>query len=293
MAKANLTMQANINATVREVDFVSRFNRTWESLMEVLNISNPIRKEPGTKLAAYNASITLQDGAVGEGEEIPYSLAQVQPVAFQDIVLKKYCKAVSIEAVNKYGADIAVQKTDDALLNELTGVVLENFYTTLATGSLTANANNFQAGVAEAIGLVKNKFKSIHRDAGGVVVFVNTLDAYRYLGAAQLTIQNLFGIDYVENFMGADKLIITSDVESGKVIATPSGNLVLYYVDPSDAQFGRLGLDYTVAGETNLIGFHVNGNYHTAVGETFALMGMLLWFEYQDGVAVVSIPSQS
>ena len=42
-------------------------------------------------------------------------------------------------------------------------------------------------------------------------------------------------------------------------------------------------------GETNLIGFHVNGNYNTAVGETFAIMGMTLWAEYLDGIAVVTV----
>ena len=42
-------------------------------------------------------------------------------------------------------------------------------------------------------------------------------------------------------------------------------------------------------GETNLIGFHVQGNYGTAVGESFALMGMALWAEYLDGIAVITI----
>ena len=42
-------------------------------------------------------------------------------------------------------------------------------------------------------------------------------------------------------------------------------------------------------GETNLIGFHAEGNYSTAVGESFALMGMALWAEYIDGIAVVDV----
>ena len=42
-------------------------------------------------------------------------------------------------------------------------------------------------------------------------------------------------------------------------------------------------------GETNLIGFHANGNYSTAVGESFALMGMTLWAEYADAIAIVTV----
>lgn len=288
MAKTNLTMQANINATVREVDFVSRFQRNWESLREILGVSRPIRKAPGTKLAAYNATVTLQNGAVGEGEEIPYSLATVQPVAFQDIVLKKYAKAVSIEAVNKYGARLAVEKTDEAFLNELQGEVLTSAYAFLQTGTLTASATTFQAGVAEAIGQVRNKWKAMHKDITRVVVFVNTLDAYKYLGVANLALNNAFGIDYVESFMGA-RLILTSDIPQGKIIATPMENMILYYVDPSDGDFQELGLFYRTVGETRLIGFHVNGNYNTAVGETFALMGMVLMAEYLDGIAVITV----
>ena len=42
-------------------------------------------------------------------------------------------------------------------------------------------------------------------------------------------------------------------------------------------------------GQTNLIGFHAEGNYTTAVGESFALMGMTLWAEYADAIAVVTV----
>ena len=130
----------------------------------------------------------------------------------------------------------------------------------------------------------------MHKNISSVVVFVNTLDAYEYLGAAEISIQSLFGLDYVENFMGAQTMILSSEIERGTVIAVPSDNLVLYYVDPSN-EFEQLGLVYTTDGETNLIGFHAQGNYGTAVGESFALMGMKLWYEYADGVAIETIDS--
>ena len=51
----------------------------------------------------------------------------------------------------------------------------------------------------------------------------------------------------------------------------------------------KLGLNYTVAGETNLIGVHANGNYNTVVGELFAILGLALWAEYLDGIAVITV----
>lgn len=290
--RANTTLTTDITVQAREVDFVSRFSDNWESLREILGIMNPVRKQPGTKLVSSKATITLEDGNVPEGAVIPYSKAKVEPVVHGELTIEKYAKAVTIEDVNKYGAAVAVQKTDDAFLNELQTVVLEDFYEFLQTGTLTSEESTFQMAVAMAIGKVVDKFKKMRKNASGTVVFVNTLDAYRYLGAAELTVQNAFGIQYIENFMGADKMILSSEIPEGKVIALPSDNIVLYYVDPGDSEFAQLGLNYTVDGETNLIGFHAVGNYSTAVGESYAIMGMKLWAEYIDAIAVVTVAGE-
>ena len=49
----------------------------------------------------------------------------------------------------------------------------------------------------------------------------------------------------------------------------------------------ELDLNYTVAGETNLIGYKVKGQYENAAGDMFAIMGLTLWAEFIDGIAVV------
>lgn len=284
-----ITKIANITANAREIDFVTRFASNWQALAEIIGITRPIRKTPGTTLVAYTASITLED-SVAEGEVIPFSTASVVEAAKADLTIEKYAKAVSIEAVSKYGATVAVQKTDEAFLSQLQSNVMDRFYTFLGTGTLTDTATSFQEGVAKSIGLVRNKFKSMHKDITNVVTFVNILDAYEYLGAANLTVQTAFGIDYIEKFMGAT-IIMTSEIESGTIISTPVDNMIAYYIDPADSEFGQLRLDYTVSGDTNLIGFHVEGEYDRAIGAVYALMGFTLWAEYLDGISVVSVNS--
>jgi hypothetical protein len=278
----------------REIDFVTRFGTTWEELQNVLGISRPIKKEAGTQLVSYTASITLEDGAVNPGNVIPYSKATVKEVKKADLSLKKYAKAVPVEDVDKYGVEVAVEKTDDAFLNELQGVVLDDFYANITddTSAMTGTYPTFQKAVSMAIGKVKDKFKKMRKNSTNVVVFVNTLDLYEYLGDTPITIQTAFGLDYVKNFLGATTMIITSEIDSGTVVAIPAENLVAYFVDPS-TEFARLGLVYTTDGDTNLIGFHAQGNYGTAVGESFALMGMKLWMEYADGVAINTIGSET
>lgn len=282
------------NVTAREIDFVNRFNDNWEALRNVMGIMRPIRKAPGTALISYTAEVTLESGNVAAGAVIPYSKATITQAKKADLTIEKYAKAVPIEDVNTYGAEIAVEKSDDAFLTKLQNVVLGKFYTFLGTGTLIATAASWQEALAKAQGEVLNKFATIQKDVTQVVGFANILDAYDYLGTANITVQTQFGLTYIKDFMGYSTLFLlpASLVARNKVIATPVENIDLYYIDPGDSEFAKLGLNYTVQGETNLIGFHAQGNYNTAVGESYALLGMALWAEYLDGIAVVTISAE-
>lgn len=291
-AKTNTTMTTDITVTAREIDFVTRFQRNWDHLRTILGIMRPIRMQPGTVLKSKYAQGTLQSGAVGEGEEIPYSKYTVKEKEYGKITIEKYAKAVTLEAIQNYGYDVAVQRTDDEFLYDLTTKVTEKFYTYLNTGSLKNTPKTFQMALAHAKGAVENKFKNMHRTVTGVVGFVNVMDVYEYLGTANITVQNQFGFQYIKDFMGYNTIFLLSDGEiaKGKVIATPVENIVMYYVDPSDSEFSKAGLVYRTAGEaSNLIGFHTQGNYTTAVSESYAIMGVTLFAEYLDGIAVETI----
>jgi len=290
-AKTNLIMTNDIQVTAREIDFVTRFERNWQHLRDILGIMRPIKKQPGAVLKSKYAEGTLQSGNVGEGEEIPYSKFTVKEKPYAEMSIEKYAKAVSIEAIKDHGYENAVQMTDDEFLFQLQTDVTSRFYDYLKTGTLTSTETTFQMALAMAKGRVENKFKQMHRNVTGVVGFVNILDVYEYLGAAEITIQNQFGFQYMKDFMGFNTIFLLSDSEipRGQVIATPVENIVLYYVDPNESDFARAGLVYTVSGETNLIGFHTQGNYHTAVSEAFAVMGLTLFAEYIDAIAVITI----
>lgn len=291
MAKSNLTKAADITVTARELDFVTRFTKNWDALRDILGIMRPIRKTPGTRLRTFITTVTLQSGEVGEGEEIPYSKATVTEVGYGDIKVLKYDKAVTIEAVDDWGADIAVDRSDAEFLNVLQADVLSRFYTFLNSGTLTDIETTFQMGLAMARGKVLDKFASIDKTVTEVVGFCNILDVYRYLGAAEITVQSQLGLNYIKDFMGYKTLFLMPDkyIARGKIIALPVDNINLYYIDPSDSNYAKIGLKYTVEGETNLIGFHVEGDYDTAVGKNFAIMGMTLWAEYIDGICVVTV----
>lgn len=291
----NTTTTAQIDASVREIDFVSRFQRNWDLLLQIMGISRPIRKAPGTKLVGSTATVTLESGVVAEGAVVPFSLAEVDPIPYADLTLEKYAKATTAEAILKYGYAVAIEKTDAAFLNALTKNIQDRFYSYLnnATGVLEPETDpaTFQAALAKAKGLVVEEFQSLSLDATEVVAFVNTMDVYDYLGTADITIQSKFGFQYIKDFMGYSTVFLCPDeaVAPGTVFAIPVENLVLYYVDPSDSEFARAGLEYRTVGEgsPNLIGVHVEGNYTRVQSEISAILGMALWAEYVNGISKV------
>lgn len=287
----NQTGTAQIQVRAREIDFVTSFGRNFQALLDVMGISRAIRKENGSVLRVRTASGTLQSGEVAEGELVPLSQYEVTEKDFDKIKILKYKKGVTIEAIAEKGYEAAVAMTDEEFRSDLQNVVLNKFYDQLKAGSLVGHETSWQMAVSMAIGRVRDKFETMGRTATGTAVWVNTLDVYKYLGAAEISMQTAFGMNYVQNFLGADVVFISSQIPEDVVIATPLNNLVAYYVDPSDSEFARAGLVYTTDPTTGFIGFHTQGNYDRVISEMDAIMGLRIFAEYQDAIAYIAVGS--
>ena len=296
-AKTNTVMAADIQTTAREIDFVTRFGRNWEYLRDIMGVSRKIEVLPNTVLKSKYAQGTLQDGKVGEGEEIPYSKYTVKTKDYGKITLEKWAKGTTAEAILEDGYENAVQMTDEEMLNDLTADVAGRFYKYLNTGTLKGTSKTFQEAMAMAKGRVLNKFKTMHRTATDVVAFVNVLDVYEYLGtSAVINEQSEFGFNYIKNFMGYKTVFLLAEIEiaRGKVIATPADNIVLYYVNPTNSDWARAGFRLTTDSNTGIVGVNTRPDYGTFVTVITAVMGMTLFAEYIDGIAVETItPGES
>lgn len=291
---AGITKVANFDMAVRKVDLLTRFTRNWQILADLIGISRPIEKEPGTELKATTASIALESGIVAEGASIPKSVATVVEKSYGKIVLEKFSKAVTMETIEKYGAQAAVDKTDDAFITKLLNSIVRRFSAFIQTGTMTNVQTTFQTALAQAKGLVTNLFQTNDLTMTEVVGFVNTLDAYTYLGTAQITIQNKFGIEYIKDFLGYRTVFLMPDtiIPRNHVLALPVENVIAYYVRPDHDAFRAAGLDFTVDESPDglpVLGLHTNGNYDNFSGEMQAAMGLDLFAEYLDGIANVKI----
>lgn len=283
MAETNLIKKADL-VKAREIEFTQTFVSSIKKLVEVLGITRMIPKQAGTALKAYTATGTLQDGNVAEGEVIPLSKYVTEPVDIGEIILKKWRKATTAEAIIERSYDQAVTATTDAMLKDVQKGVRAEFFDFMATGTGTATGNNLQSALAQAWGQLQIKFED---DEIGAAYFVNPLDAADYLGNAQITMQTAFGMKYVENFLNLGTVFFNSNVPKGKVYATAKDNLVLYYVPVNGADLAE-AFNFT-SDETGLIGIHEEPDYTNMTATDVVVNGMNLFAERLDGVVVSTI----
>ena len=287
-AETNVIKKADLTYA-REKDFVYRFNDGLKKLMEVLGVTRPIKKQAGTVLKAYKATGTLESGTVAEGDIIPLSHFEVEPVTFQEITLKKYRKSVTGEGILGSGYAESVAKTDEKALRLVQGGIKSDFYSFLATGTGSASGTGLQATLANVRAQLEILFEDTEMSP---VYFVNPLDVATYLGSAQISIQTAFGMTYIENFLGLGTVIECSAVPQGKVYATAKENIVLYYVDVNESNGLGEVFDFNTD-VTGLVGIHHSANYERLTAITELLSGIVLWAERLDGVIVGTISDEA
>lgn len=277
-AETNLIKKEDL-VRAREIEFVTLFGESIKKLVEALGVTRKIPKQAGYTLKAYKATGTLQPGTVAEGDLIPLSKYQTEAVSYAEIVLKKWRKATSAEAIIEKGYDQAVQMTTDRMLKDVQKGIRTDFFTFLATGTGEATGATFQAALAQAWGQLQVLFED---DSIEAIYFMNPLDVADYLATAQITTQTAFGMTYVENFLGLGTVIFDSKVKEGEIYATAKDNIVLYYVPVNGADLGN-AFSFT-ADQTGLIGIHEEADYKHMTAEDTVMSGVVLFAERLDGI---------
>lgn len=286
-AEKNLITSADL-VKAREIEFVTLFNENVKKLIEALGITRKIPKVAGTVLKYYKATGTLEDGNVAEGDIIPLSKYKTEPVAFDEIVIKKWRKATSVEAITEKGYDQAVTMTTDRMLKDVQKGIRKDLFDFLATGTGVATGVGLQQTLAQAWGQLQVKFEDDDIEA---VYFLNPLDIADYLGVANITTQTMFGMTYIEDFLGLGTVILNSSVPKGKVYATAKDNLVLYYIAVNGSDIDR-AFEFTTD-LTGYIGIHEKPDYDNMTASDTVVSGIRIFAERIDGVIVGTISASA
>lgn len=281
--EANLIKSEDLKK-VREVDFTLMFGESVKTLMQALGVTRLVKKPVGADISAYVATGSLSTEEVAEGEIIPLSHYETTPVTLGKVRLDKFRKATSVEAINEKGYAQAVTMTTAKMIKDVQKKIKSRLFTAFGTTSVTTSGVGLQGALAQAWGVLQNKFEDDDIEA---VYFVNPADIADYLGTAQISTQNAFGMKYVEDFLGLGTVIISSSVTPKHVWATAKENMIGYYADVNDSDIGEV-FSFTTD-ETGLIGIHEAPNYDNMTASDTVVSGITFFPERIDGVVDSSI----
>ena len=290
MAAEDRLVKAADMKKIREVDFVEQFtHNSLNKLIEVLGVTRKIPMMEGTTMYVYKMTGTLQSGSVAEGDIIPLSKIEQTKTAVGEITLKKWRKAVSAEAIKKSGYNVAVTETDKKLLSLVQGGIRTDLFTFLngtITGATEVSGTGLQAALAAAWAQLQIKFED---DTAEAVYFVNPLDIADYLAGASISVQTVFGMNYIENFMGLGTVIMSSQVTQGTFVATAKENFILYYLTMNGDVANAFDL---TADSLGYIGMKSGyQNEERAQIESLVMNGIQFLVEYAAGVVKGTINS--
>lgn len=272
--------------TVEALDqeFIANFRGEYDRFAEILGLFDVETRKAGTALYQYAVTGELNDAAQDsgapekgssgksytEGDFIARSKYAVEKKPVGEIEFAPYAKQTTAQAILKGGFENAVLRTDRKMQQQLRAAILADFFTFLNAGTGNAAGVGLQAALAMADAALGDAMETNGDEPGSIVHFVNRQDAAKYLGAAEITMQNAFGLTYLENFLGVEHVLLTNRVDAGGLIVTPVENIHIYGLD--FAELGTAGLAYA-SDDLGLVGVHHAADYDYASADTYVVRG--------------------
>lgn len=270
---------------VQAKDFVERFSESITKLTQALSTTRPQAMTQGNTIQMYKFTTDMAaTTAVGEGEDIPLSgVKRVKDRTFA-VTFEKARKAVSIEEVQRVGYDMAVLQSDKRILKAIQKNVRKSFFDFLATAPTDLKAQGgLQNAIAQSVGKLQVLFDD---DAVETIVFVNPMDAAKYLGAAEITngASVGFGLTLLNNFLGGVTLIMNSSVPEGTFYATVKDNINLMYLDTNGESRKLFANKSITTDETGLIALVHDDNTTNLTNQSTLYWGIKIFPEVANGV---------
>ena len=274
---ANLAIQAQ----AQEINAVAKFTSDLHNLLALLNKEDVNVVAPGTAFRIYKSSGSLSTETVAAKGLIPDSNIAMDNGTLVEVTFGKYRNLVSIEDIAKKGYAVAVGGSTTSMMKQAQAKLRKSIIVaTDVEGVGTDTAATFQAKIAKAAAYVAKKFED---EAYTPIFFVNTDDAFEYLGEKNITIESQFGISYIANFMGIGNVVLDSGVEKGAVYGTACENLDIVAADVTKIDGMELTTD-----ESGLIAVHVGAKYENGAIETVVYSGVKALPVFADRVVKVT-----
>lgn len=282
-AETNTTTTTDLEPAI-SIDCVSKLSSNIVELQKVLGITELEPMTAGTTIKIYKMEQVNTPEQVAEGETITLTKINRTLARTVELVLKKFRRNTTAEAIQKTGREIAINKTDGKLISSIQKGIKKDFYSMLLEGTGKASGATFQAALAAAWGAVTKFYED---EDATPIHFVSSDDVADYLGTAQVTLQQAFGMSYIEDFLGLGTVVINPNMTKGKVASTAKENLHGAYIPANTGDVAKtFGLTSDKTGLVGMTHQPVSGN---ATVDTLAMSGVVFYPELLDGVILTEI----
>lgn len=255
---ANTVLTSDV-ASALNIEYAKRFDGEVNAFASILGIVSPEVMAAGTTLYQVTASGTLNNDPRDEGDEVPLSKYGTTIANMDSLTPKVYRKLTTGEAILKAGLVNSVTREDNKMRKDVRNGIIADFFAGLNTGTGTATGTSLQDALAQSDAKLQDAMETNNDSAGRIIHFVNPFDAADYLGKANITTQTVFGMTYLENFLGIESVFVTNKVAKKSIVTTPSENLHLYTAD--FASLAAAGLAYQML-DGGFIGVHHEPAYN-------------------------------
>lgn len=272
------------------IEFNSNFEKQIYDFIGRLGLEEPQVMAAGTALYQLTVTGALNNAATAdsssgtayvEGDEVALSHYAVSKTPVGELAFKPYRKRTTAAAIQKGGYEQSVLRTDREMLNALRTQLLGGFFTFLTgnASASTATGQGLQACLAQMDAKMNDLLETKGFAASRTVRFVNPYNIADYIGTANVGLAELYGMQYLQNFLGATDIVVTNKVTKDEVWMTPVSNIRLFAAD--FGELSRGGLSYTVS-DHSLIGVTHEVNYARVSTETHVLSALTMMNEYAD-----------
>lgn len=277
----------------KSIDFANKMGDRLNKLFEALGITNKIPMSVGSALKQYRFNVIdseAPNGDVAEGEIIPLTKVEREPVNITELEFRKFRKSTSAEAIQSHGYDLAINRTDAELIRYVQKKFRTDFFNTIEDAVNNPDRTNNEAlsgkNLQGALSRGRANLSVLLDDEVTPIALVNPNDVAGHLADGFINSNgSQFGLNLLTPYVGV-QVIEFADVPQGSVYMTTAENLNVAYANPQ----GEMGRAFNFASDqTGFVGVIHDIQANRLTADTVFASALSMFPENVDAVVSVAI----
>lgn len=260
---------------------VNRLKKDFGDFRRVFGILSP-RPSRGT-VEIYGSTVTRGGKQPEPGAIIPRTKVERKKLRDVPFDIDPAVTTTPAQTIAKVGRTVAVGMTDQAFVEDLKAKKRDELFTqmfSVATPTEAKQGTGLQGALAYSRSGARKYFEDISITP---ISFVSEDDWANYAATAPVPVSTptVFGLTYVQNFLGTGTVVIHPRCPVGYVYTTAQENLNCAYLSNSGDLASTFGLTFDDMG---LVGITHQIAADRASVDTLAITGLMFYMEDESGM---------